>query len=354
MINLSDREFLASLDQSGALASIQQLPLQIEAGWKETHKLDLPADYNQVHQVIVCGMGASWLGAHIIQNLFLSTLKVPLMISNDYEIPDFVGENSLVIASSYSGTTEETISGMLKAHEKKAKIITISTGGVLAEFAKTNHLPNYTFAGQYNPAKSPRLGLGYSMAAQISILKQLKLITFDEKEIFTAINHLNTRNIELLPEAHDNQAMKQAQQLMGFMPIVVSGPFLLGNAHAWSNQFNETSKTFATYMQIPELNHHNLEGLAHPSEVQKLKYLFIESDMYDRRISKRITVTKEVLQQNQVPYESYSPQGKTKIVQSFDVLLFGSYVTFYLAMLYGVDPSPNPYVDYFKKRLQEV
>ena len=353
-MNLSDRQQIAALDQSDALASIEQLPLQIETAWKETAKIQLPGPYREVNQIVVCGMGASWLGAHIIQNLFLGTLKAPLVISHDYEIPDFVNEKTLVIASSYSGTTEETISGMQKAYEKKAKIITISTGGNLAEFANQNNLPAYIFNGKYNPAKSPRMGLGYSMAAQVSFLKQLGLINFDKQEIYLAVNHLNQRATGLSPETHNNEAMQLAQKCFGFMPIVVSGPFLLGNAHAMANQFNETAKAWATFMQIPELNHHNLEGLAHPDEVQKLKYLFLESNLYDPRIIKRTAVTKEVIEQNKLSYESYSPQGKTKIIQSFDCLLFGSYVTFYLAMLYGVDPTPNPYVDYFKKRLKEI
>ena len=352
MIDLNNRSELLKLDTTGAIDSIEQLPAQCEQAWREVNQIVLPENYTQVQNVVVCGMGGSWLGTHIIQCLFTEQLRTPLIVSHDYQIPAFVNEKTLVIASSYSGTTEETIAGLNQAFTQKAKIITISTGGNLAEFAKANHLPNYTFIGTHNPVKSPRLGLGYSVMAQMAIFCKLGLITVKPEEVTNIINHLQKRVSDLNPETKNNEAKQMARKLFGFMPIVVSGNFLLGVAHAFSNQFNETAKTFGTFMHIPELNHHLMEGLTHPVEVTKLKFLFIESRLYDSRVQLRFKVTKDVVEQNKISYLSYLTVGDTKRMQAFDTLLFGSFVTYYLAMLYSVNPAPNPWVDYFKKKLK--
>ena len=354
MVNLTDRQTLLTIDKSGALLSTEQLPDQIQQAWSEANGLELPDVYKNVDKVVVCGMGASWLGAHIMQGLLADQLTVPIVVAHDYELPKFVNSNSLVIASSYSGTTEETVTALEEAHKRNAKILTISTGGNLSEFAKANNYPHYTFVGTHNPANSPRLGLGYSIAAQIAILSKLGLIAVSSDEVQLAIQHLNTRIEELRPESKNNAAQQMAQQLVGSMPIIISGTFLIGIAHTFANQVNETSKTFGTFMQIPELNHHNMEGLAHPEEAKKLKYVFLESSLYDPKVQLRFQVTKEVLEQNKVGHLSYQVQGNSKLIQAFDALLFGSMTTYYLAMIYEVDPSPNPYVDYFKKRLKEL
>lgn len=354
MTDLNDRKALLAIDKNNAIGSIEQLPQQIQQAWDEVNQLSLPKEYKDVDNAIVCGMGASWLGGHIMQGLLADDLKIPLSVCHDYHLPQWVNEKTLVIASSYSGTTEETVSALHEAYEKKAKILTISTGGDLANFAKEFDLPNYTFTGKYNPAKSPRLGLGYSILAQMVFLSKLGFITLRKDDVLETVKSLTTRVMDLTVESTKSEAKTFARNYIGVMPIVVAGTFLLGNAHAFSNQFNETAKTFGTFMHIPELNHHLMEGLANPKEVNKLKFLFLESNLYDERVRKRFQVTHEVVEKNRISYQSYKPHGTTKLAQSFDTLLFGSFTTYYLAMLYGLDPAPNPWVDYFKKRLKEI
>lgn len=349
-----NRKQLISNDTQHALETIELLPKQCEQAWKEAAKIEFPNAYKEVTAIVVSGMGASWIGADIVQNVFKSTLTLPLHVVHTYHLPAFVGASTLFIASSYSGTTEETISTLSEALERKACALTISSGGTLSELARQKKLPHYTFNPEFNPAKSPRLGLGYSLTALLAILSQLGFIKVTNEDMHMVINHLKMRTAELMPESVGNPAQKLAQALKDFIPIVVAGPFLLGNAHLFSNQFNETAKSFATYMQIPELNHHLMEGLNHPEGVSRLKFLFLESDLHDERIQKRIQVTKEVVEKNKIGYEVYKPQGTSRLLQAFDTVLFGSFVTYYLAALYKENPTPNPWVDYFKKRLKEI
>jgi len=353
MTNLNSRAELLKIDKSNALGSIEQLPDQIQQAWAEVNAISLPESYSNVENIIVCGMGASWLGAHILQGLMVDRLTKPLIVVHDYELPRFVTNNSLVIASSYSGTTEETITSLEEAKARGAKIFTLSTGGTLKSFAEEHGYPNYTFKPVHNPSKSPRLGVGYSITAQIALLSNLGIVQLQASEIEESLVHIRQKVTELKPETEYNEAKRMAHSLMGNIPIIIGGTFLLGVAHTFANQVNETSKTFGTYMHIPELNHHNLEGLAHPDEVKKLIYVFLHSDLYNKRVLKRFEVTQTVVSENHVQTITYKPNGVTKMVQAFDTLLFSSFVTYYLAMLYEVDPTPNPWVDYFKQQLSK-
>ncbi|RJR29774.1 hypothetical protein C4564_01690 [Candidatus Microgenomates bacterium] len=354
MKNLNNRNAMLKVDDNHGLASVEALYKQCEQAWSEARKVELPKEYANVQNIVVCGMGASWIGAHIIQSFFADELSIPLTILHDYQLPAFVGKKTLVIASSYSGTTEETVSALHGANKKGARIITISSGGTLLEFSREHRLPNYTFEATHNPADSPRLGLGYSMTALLALFVNLNFITITHEEMSAAINHLKMRTAELMPESEKNEAKTMAQAFTAHIPILVSGSFLYGNAHLFSNQFNETAKTFATYMHLPELNHHLMEGLGHPESVKKLKFLFLETLFDDELIQKRFAVTKEVVEKNGIKHLSYKARGATKIVQAFDLVLFGSFVTYYLAMLHDENPTPNPWVDYFKKRLKEI
>jgi len=129
---------------------------------------------------------------------------------------------------------------------------------------------------------------------------------------------------------------------------------LVGNLHTIVNQINESAKNFSCYFPLPELNHHLMEGLTNPKNNSKnLIFVFIESNLYLKRIQLRYKITKEVLKKKNIEYVEFKAKEKTKILQSFEILLFGSYLSFYLSMLYKIDPSLIPWVEYFKKRLSE-
>jgi glucose/mannose-6-phosphate isomerase len=167
-------------------------------------------------------------------------------------------------------------------------------------------------------------------------------LKIEEKQIKQAIALLNRK---------DGTAKTFAEKLKNKIPIIVSSEFLLGNAHVLANQINENAKCFTTYFGLPELNHHLVEGLKNPSANKNLKFVLVNSDLYHPRNQKRYKILKEVLQRNKINFIEYRPKAKTKLQQSMETLLFGSYLSFYLAMIYNLDPSPIPWVDFFKKRL---
>lgn len=346
---------IKKLDKSNMLGSIDLLPKQIEQAWDEVNQIEVPGDYKNINKIIVHGMGGSGLGTHIIRSLFLKKLKVPFSGVRGYHIPAAVDEQTLYILSSYSGNTEEVIQAYEPVKKRGAKILAITAGGELAELIRQGKIPGYIFNPKYNITDQPRMGIGYSVFGLLGLLKICGLIKISDSQVKSTINYLNKikslfagRNLTA-----DNLAKQAADHLRNTIPIIISAEFLAGNAHIMANQLNENAKNFSAYHIISELNHHLMEGLKFPASNKKnLHILFFESGLYYPRNLERIKITKEILRKNKINYVSYKLQGQTELEQSFEALLFGSYVSFYLAMLNNLNPSPVPWVDYFKNQLK--
>lgn len=343
---------IKKLDKSNLLESIELLGKQCEQTWREIKKLRMPKKYRNIENVVISGMGGSTLGGHIVQSLFANQLCAPLEIVRGYSLPGYIGPKTLLILSSYSGNTEETLAAAYVGQKNKAKIVGLTTGGQLANFLQRNNYPSYIFQPAFNPSRQPRMGLGYSIVGQMGILKQCGLLKVNNQEIKEVIEKLRILNYELRIENKNSFAKKLAQCLKGKIPILIGSEFLVGNIHTFANQINENAKCFAAYFELPELNHHLMEGLKNPSANPKnLIFVLFNSNLYHPRNQKRYKILKEVLQKNKINFIEYQPKAKTKTLQSFEVLLLGSYASFCLAILYDLDPSPVPWVDFFKKRL---
>jgi glucose/mannose-6-phosphate isomerase len=328
---------------------------QCEEAWNESKKIKISASYRQVENIVVAVMGGSALGADIINAAFTDRLRFPLQIISDYTLPRYVGPRTLLILSSYSGTTEEPLAAGVEGVKRGAKIIGVATGGKLSEFLREKKYPAYIFEAKNNPSNQPRMGLGYSVIGQMGLLRNCGLLEVSEKEIKDIIRTMDQSYCDFGVENSENIAKDFARQLENKIPVIVGSEFLSGNVHALANQFNECAKCFANHFILPELNHHLMEGLKNPRTNNKnLKFVLIKSELYHPRNQKRYEALEEVLRGCKVDFIKYSPKSKTKLSQSFEVLVFGSYVSFYLAMLYDIDPSLIPWVDFFKERLSRI
>ncbi len=354
MFSLDDISQIEKLDKGGVRDSLAQLHNQAEQAWNEVWQIDLPKNCHLVENVVVSGMGGSGLGARVVDSLVSSRVWVPLELFSDYFLPNYVNKNSLVIISSYSGNTEETISSFEYALKKKAQVFIITTGGKLAELAKKKHLPAYIFKPWANPAAQPRLALGYSIVSILTLLCRLRLVAIEEDEVRGGIATLRkfVEEFSLEKKEKENVAKKLAKILKGKIPVIVASEHLWGSAHTFKNQLNETSKTFAVCFDIPELNHHLMEGLRNPALAKKyLYFLFLESKLYSSQIVKRYKLTKEVVDKNGVDQNSYTFRSGGVTNQVFEALALSSWVSYYLAMLYGIDPQVIPWVNYFKQKM---
>ncbi len=334
--------------------TIRSYPAQLKQSWDEISKMYVPNDYKNVDNIVFCGMGGSALGARMVDSFAFDRLRVPFEIFNDYKIPNYVNNKSLVILSSYSGTTEETLEATYEAIKKQAKIFGITTGGSLSEIIIKEKLSGYIFEPIYNPSGQPRMSIGYASGAVLALLSKLSLITVTNEEIEETIRVMNdvlTEYQESAP-AEKNLAKKYADTLRGRVPIIVASEHLVGSAHTIKNQFNESAKTFSALFDIPELNHHLMEGLKNPERLRTLfTFFFINSKLYSEKIQKRYPLTSKVVEKNGVDYIMYSPRSSNRLSQVYETLVFGSFIVYFLTLKYEIDPMVIPWVDFFKSRL---
>lgn len=345
MVDLNNKEAIASIDKSNAYSSVSSLALQCEQAWGDTQKINFPQAYEKVQNIVLCGMGGSAYSALIIKALFQKTLSVPFELVNGYDLPKYVNENTLVILSSYSGLTEEILSCAEQALLRNAKITAVTSGSKLVNFVKTNNFPAYIFDPKYNPAKQPRLGQGYMVIGSIGILVNMGFLNLSNEKVSNAIQFIKEKS-----ELIESLAKQEAEKFLEKIPVIVAAEHLAGNAHTMRNQFNENAKNFAAYSIISELNHHLMEGLGNPKE-RVLTFLFLTSSIYSPVIQKRFMLTKDVVEKSGTGVAEVRVLGTDALQQMLFALSFGGYITFYLSILYNEDPSTIQWVDYFKVEL---
>ena len=273
---------------------------------------------------------------------------------NDYDLPNYVNEKSLVFFSSYSGTTEEVVENAKQAIEKKAKWIAIGSGNVIIELAKQHKAPFYKIDPKHNPSKQPRMAIGYSVIGQLVLASKAGLFQFTSQDLDSLVNAMHAvqddNKVEI--DFNKNPSKILAAKMKGKNIFFIAAKHLVGAMHTVNNQLNENAKIFSADFQIPELNHHLMEGLKHPkSNPEHLFMFFSESDLYPKRIQSRFSITQDVVSKNNIEYFAYKTTSSKKLSQAFELIQFGGFVNLYLSVLYGQNPAPIPWVDYFKTKL---
>ncbi len=359
---LDQAKVYAAYDPDDIAYGIDHLAEQVRLAWSESRLVKFPASYKTCSNIVIAGMGGSALGPDMLQSVFFNNLTVPVTIVRGYDLPAFVDNKTLVLLSSFSGTTEEVLEAAVVAKKRKAKIMAIAAATVghdrrgevgLQELAAKEGWPMYVFTPG-DLAKQPRLGTGFSLAGILGMMSTLEYVKFGEADVrrlLTAMGDvLDTCAVDVLVK--DNPAKTVAQSLHGRTVFVIGAEHLLGNAHVLSNQINETSKQFATYFALPELNHHLLEGLTFPKGfIKNVTVLMLRSAHYHERVQKRFKVTADIFERIGIEVIEYDCGGKDAIEECGEVLQYGSFLSYYLAMLNYVNPTPIPFVDEFKERM---
>jgi glucose/mannose-6-phosphate isomerase len=343
-------------DQRKVAESIALLPQQIKDILNQAEGFKFPAGYQDINQVVINGMGGSNLGARIIASVFKDEAKLPILVEPGYQVPGYVDSHTLYIISSYSGSTEEPLSTLAEAKARGAKIVGLTESGKnkLSSLLEADGLPVFKFNPDLNPSGQPRLGLGYAIFALLALLAKAGVIKINDQEI-TAIILALEKNNKLLQakDGTSNPAKQIAKKIYGKEIVLVGAEFLEGSLHAWRNQFCETSKNFASYLVLPDLNHYALEGLANPPQNRKdVLFVFLASQLYRPRLKKRLALTEEIVGKNKIKLLEITLKGKTKLAQAAEILQLGSWVTFYLALANKVDPVSINWVNYFKNKLK--
>jgi glucose/mannose-6-phosphate isomerase len=349
-VNLDDQQLYEKLDTTNLHERIQNLPKQCRQAWQSALTLPLPEDFNSIDKIVVLGMGGSAIGGDLLRSMVSLQSNIDVIVQRDYDLPKSVDKNTLVIASSYSGNTEETLSAFNQALETPCKKFVITTGGKISELAARNGVPLLSFGF----SSEPRAALGCSLFSLLAFMRKLDIIP-DEllkiDESLDALNKLSTQLSKDIPMA-SNPAKQLAAKLFDRLVIVYGAGILTSVAYRWKTQINENSKAWAFSETLPELNHNAVVGYQFPADMaDKLFVVMLRSEDLHPRTLKRYEITSDILTKAHVPHEVIDTSGNTPLCRMMNSILMGDYVSYYLAILYEINPSPVEIIDYLKKEL---
>ncbi len=341
-------ERIRAADPANMLDRIKELGKQLRDAWSIGRGASLPPAFGDVRNITLAGMGGSAIGGDLAAALLADDLKVPMGIHRDYGLPAYVGRDSLVIASSYSGNTEESLSSFGEAQKRGAKILVLTTGGKLAELGRAANYPVVTFSYK----AQPRAALGYSLGLVLGALVKLGFVRDLQADIDAALADLAKIEERVHEGARTNDAKKMAIELYGRV-IFAYGAGVMGvMARRVKGQWNENAKNWSAFDVMSELNHNAVVGFPHPPIAKEaLTVLLLRSDRDNPRHKIRFDVTAELLDRVGVGHKTLKFGGSNTLAEVLQMTMFTDYVSFYLALLNGADPSEVKSIDYLKDRL---
>ncbi len=338
-MNLNDFKQFELLDQLNMLGHIDGLPDQLQAAWKLGLSLPLP-QMSEIHQVVICGMGGSAIGADLLASYLYDKVEVPVIVHRDYGLPAFARDReTLVVLSSHSGNTEETLSAFDEACKKGCQLVGITTGGKLQKLLTNAGMPVWLFQHQ----GQPRAAVGFSFGLLLALLTRLGLISDPSVEVEDAIKTMKTVGASLRAEVliKDNPAKRMAGQMVGRVVTIFASGFMSPVARRWKCQINEVAKAAANFEYLPEADHNTVAGVYNPeAPLSQEMRVFLDADLCYPRNKKRSEVTRQIMMVEGLNTDTVAARGTTRLAQMWSTLLFGDYTSYYLAMSYEVDPTP--------------
>ena len=351
-MDLNNFTTFPTIDRQNYLAEIENLPSQLENAFQRGLSLNLPP-WQSIKNVLIAGMGGSAIGADLLAAYAAPLCPVPITVQRGYSLPAWAhGPGTLVVASSHSGNTEETLAAFEQAQTAGCRILALCTGGILAAKAEATDTSLWTFE---HPGQ-PRAAVGYSFGLLLALLSRLGLIPDPTKELSETTSAMRKQQAELRAEVPvvRNLAKRAAGQLIGRWVMVFGADVLEPVARRWKTQINELAKAWAQYELLPEANHNALAGLAQPETgLSAAMALFLRASSYHPRNLIRAELTKQAYMLEGLNTDFMDAQGETALAQQWTALHLGDYVAYYLAMLYEIDPTPIPALEGFKKQLSD-
>ena len=340
-------------DPSGMFGWIRDFHRQVQDGVKIGKAAKVKVNSRGVQNIVLTGLGGSAIGGDLLRSYLADELSVPFIINRNYELADFVDKNSLVVVSSYSGNTEETIAAHRNATKRKAKVICISTGGETEKLAKKYKQPWI----QIPPGYSPRAALGYSFFPLLMVLSKLGFVKSRDKDIKETVGLLEAKSkVYSDPESSENTALLLAQQLKGRLPIVYSANEHLDAINLrWRGQIAENAKQLAFGHVLPEMNHNELVGWKVLTDLMKqMHVIFLRDKGTHKRVAVRENITRGIVSQYTSNVTEVWSEGVSLLARMFSLIHVGDWVSLYLAILNHEDPTPVKVIDFLKGELVKV
>lgn len=322
----------------------QQLAHAIKLG----QSVDLVRPGSDIRNIIITGMGASGIGANLVESLTFGRVPIPITVCKGYNIPQFVSPHTLFIACSYTGDTEETLAAVQKGMLKRAHIICVTAGGKMLELAKEYNLFYIQVPGGSN---SPRAQVGYLMISLFYALYHTNLIgAAFIKETENAIEYLDRGE-----KAIQSEAELIAKKLRGKLPIIYCDERLRSMATRFQNQINENAKQMAHVNTFPEMNHNEIVGWHFPENVlQQSQVVYLYSDHDHERVEKRMEICREIFEKRSNPIIDIVAEGASLLEQYYYLIHLTDWISYYLAKENGIDPDPEEAIDFLKAELAKL
>jgi len=351
MMNLDDFTQFKNLDQQGMLEHIDGLPDQLHSAWKLGMSLPLP-NMSEIEKVVICGMGGSAIGADLLASYAADKTEVPVNVHRDYGLPAYAkGRETLVVLSSHSGNTEETLSSFEEGSKKSCQLVGITTGGTLMKKLKGAGLPVW----QFHHIGQPRAAVGFSFGLLLALFTRLGLISDPSNELEEAVSLMKdvAKSLKADVPVKDNPAKRMAGQIVGRTATMIASGYMAPVARRWKCQLNEVAKSEANFEFLPEVDHNTIAGVYNPEAglAQEIR-IFLNADLGHPRNLKRAEVTRELMMVEGLNTDVVQARGKTKLAQIWSTLLFGDYTAYYLAMAYDVDPTPIELINALKAAMK--
>lgn len=342
---LDDLKYIHTKDAEDAIGIAGKQWQQLETDY------DLPELNYEIENIVFAGMGGSALCAQL--SLTWPSYRVPFEIWRKYDLPAYVSDKTLLIVSSYSGNTEETLSALTAGEKAGAHIVVIASGGKLLEIAQKKGYPIAILP----KASQPRFGVLNGLKAIVSILEKAGFVNEEQAQerIKETVEFLKSEISNWLPDVptSKNSAKKLALEVAGTTPVIYGGPKMFPAAYKWKISFNENAKNIAWCNEIPEFSHNEFLGwTSHPVD-KPYSVIDLRSGLENARVQKRFEVTERLLSGKRPHPHIIVPKGETELEQLLYCVVLGDFVTLYTALLNGLDPSPVDLIEKMKKSLDE-
>ena len=320
---------------------IQDFSKQMEEAIAIGSKAVFTKPENEIRNVCLIGLGGSAFGGEVAKNYIADQCAVPFDIQRDYTIPGYVSKHTLLIASSYSGNTEETLSALEAAMARGPKVVIVTSGGKILEIAKEKGYDHIVLPGGY----PPRTAAGFSIIQQLFVLRGMGLIKNFDKHLAEAVDVV--KNFD----GHED-ARLIAEQCFQKLPVLYSSPAFESISIRWRQQIEENSKQLAFHHVIPEMNHNELVGWKNPlGLLEDIVVLMLRSKHDHKRNAIRMDISRDLITEYAESVVEIKAEGKSHLAQLFFLLHLGDWVSLYLAELNKEEATPVKVIDYLKGEL---
>jgi len=354
-MNLDDLANIQEIDKQNMLGEIDGLPDQLAGAWALGQSLPNPGSAQGVRQVIISGMGGSAIGADLLAAYIAPFCNVPVIVHRDYSLPAWAkGDETLVIASSHSGNTEETLDSFNTALDNDCRVLAVCTGGELVRCAKEHSVVCWLFAHQ----GQPRAAVGFSFGLLLRLFCRLGLIPDQSVEVESAVTEMKKQQASLVasvPAVH-NPAKRYGGQLVGRWVSVYGAGILAPVARRWKGQINEVAKAGANFEYLPEADHNAFAALVNPPDLlmPRTMTMFLRCSSDHPRNRLRTEFTRQGFMHEGLNTDMYEAKGDNPLAQIWTTIHFGDYLAFYLALAYQVDPTPVDALQNLKAALKDA